>query len=890
MIQLPDWLKDYQKDTLCIIGDFFEKAQSMSATDAYMKATDSEGVRMRLGKLRKYVEVGGAVKVPTVTVKVPTGGGKTIIAVEAIRVIGEAYGLSYPFVLWFTPSDTICRQTVEALKKATHPYRKALDSVFGGRVKVFGIDEKFTITPSDINGNVCIIVTTAQAFVHQEHEKYNVYRNNEHLQECLDGCALEDGMEPLDNDPTKPKFSFANLIIRQHPLMIVDEVHKFMAKLSKKTLEGLRPRGVLELTATPTINNNLLYNVRASELYDEEMVKLPIDLVPFANDWSQCVLAALEKRDALEAVANKAVADGDGKYLRPILLFQASKVDGDVPVEALKKFLIEQANRPANQIAVVTGEQKELDGVDVNDPGCEIRYVITVQALKEGWDCPSAYVLCSVANVHSNTDTVQLLGRVMRQPQAKRRKASELNRAYAYVMSPSFNAAADDLVAGLRERGFDSDEAIAAILLKAQVDEDLPLFQNVDKVVLTADEAKTVVDVLPKGVDVVPLPDGGVEISVPDNSPASVQAAAITALANAGLNEKAQEFAVKVQKKKKAQDEAAPCKQEGFKLPRLGAEVQGELVFDADEAYGALNVDIATFLPATLSTNDFSIGDGTAQGIEIMLNGDKVEFKLSENPAQMYLSGFSGVMLEANVVNALDAITLTPYLKQTAKRHWITGIVHDLVAVRGYATDCVYCCRYHLKRVLQDKIYAAYLAAKKQAYQSVFDFGQSTVPLKLEFDEPFAFNDKLYEYDMPFMSFYGGGNYRFVKHFLGPNRIPAFDGKGPNGEGEEYECARAIDQSTKVKTWLRNADRRTGSFRLPLAEHWFYPDFVGVLNDGRLFVVEYKGADRKSNADTIEKDAIGRLWASKSEKCLYKTVYKDDAGKDVVAQLDELFA
>ncbi len=889
MIQLPDWLKDYQKNTLNIINDFFEKAQSMSATDAYMKVTENEEVKERLGKLRKYVEVGGAVKVPTIAVKVPTGGGKTIIAVEAIRVIGEAYGISYPFVLWFTPSDTICRQTVEALKKTTHPYRKALDSVFGGRVKVFGIDEKFTITQPDIDGNVCIVVTTAQAFVHQAHEKYNVYRNNEHLRDnCMEGCALEDGMEPQDDDPTKPKFSFANLIIKQHPLMIVDEAHKFMAKLSKETLEGLRPRAVLELTATPTINNNLLYNVRASELYDEEMVKLPIDLVPFTNDWSQCVLAAIEKRDALEAVAKKAVANGDGKYLRPILLFQASKVDGEVPIETLKKFLIEQANCPANQIAVVTGEQKELDGVDVNDPNCEIRYVITVQALKEGWDCPSAYVLCSVANVHSNTDTVQLLGRVMRQPQAKRRKAVELNRAYAFVMSPTFNAAADDLVSGLRERGFDSDEAIAAILLKASINEDLPLFQDIDKVKLTAEEAKSVVDALPRSVEIVSLPDGGAEISVPDNSPSSVQMATITALSNAGLSEKAQEFAVKVQKKKKTQDDVAPCKQGGFILPSICAEVQGELVFDADDAYGALNIDITEFLPATLTDTEFSVGDSTTQGLQLTLNGDKIVFKPSEDPAQMYMSGFSGVLQEANVVNALDVITVTPYLKQETKRHWITGIVHDLVSARGCATDRIYGCRYYLKRVLQDKIELAYQSAKKKAYQSIFDFKQNAMPLKLEFEKPFEFNDKLYEYNLSFMRFYGGGNYQFIKHFLGPNRIPAFDGKD---DGEEYKCAVAIDQSPKVKTWLRNADRVEGSFRLPLAEHWFYPDFVGVLNDGRMFVVEYKGADRKSNADTIEKDAIGRLWASKSDgRCLYRTVYEKDAGKDVSRQLNELFA
>lgn len=121
----------------------------------------------------------------------------------------------------------------------------------------------------------------------------------------------------------------------------------------------------------------------------------------------------------------------------------------------------------------------------------------------------------------------------------------------------------------MRERGFDSDEAIAAILLKASATDDLPLFQDLNKVKLTADEAKSVVDALPRCVEVVTLPDGGAEIAVPDNSPLSVQAATVTALSNAGLDEKARELAVKIREKRRAQDDAAPCKQGGFRLPRL---------------------------------------------------------------------------------------------------------------------------------------------------------------------------------------------------------------------------------------------------------------------------------------------------------------------------------
>jgi type III restriction enzyme len=35
------------------------------------------------------------------------------------------------------------------------------------------------------------------------------------------------------------------------------------------------------------------------------------------------------------------------------------------------------------------------------DPLVPIRYVITVEALKEGWDCPFAYVLCSLQDMKS---------------------------------------------------------------------------------------------------------------------------------------------------------------------------------------------------------------------------------------------------------------------------------------------------------------------------------------------------------------------------------------------------------------------------------------------------------------------------------------------------------
>lgn len=880
-------LKNYQKNTLEAVKDFFEKVQGMDVSSAFAAVVSSGDRPDRLKGVRAYQPNPDSPGVPQVTVKVPTGGGKTIIAAHGIKIIAEAQGVQYPFVLWFTPSETIRRQTAEALKNPTHPYRRELDAAFGGNVKVFDIDEKFMIRPGDIADHVCIVVTTAQAFRHKDHDKYKVYKSHEDLEDHFADLPLMDGMEAMDDDPKKPKTSFANLVIKHAPVMIVDEAHKMMSDLSKETVAGLKPSAILELTATPVKDCNVLYSVRASELYDEEMIKLPVELTEYTADWRNCMLEALRKRDELQTVADAETASDPAKYLRPIVLFQASSKAGETPIAEVKKFLIETAHKDEREIAVVTGEQKELDGIDVTSPDCPIKYVITVEALKEGWDCPSAYVLCSVANVHSNTDTVQLLGRVMRQPQAKRRTSPALNRSYAYVLSSSFNSAAQDLVDGLKGKGFDDDEALAAIMNVPRLPANLPQFDDPAAVKLPAGAAgDAVVALLPRSVEVRDHDDGTKTLEVPANIAPAVQKSVVQTLVDAGMNDAAVEFVAKANNLKTAADASAPAKTESLVLPKLVATVQGELVFDVDGAYDATGVDIEGFLPSTLSDDDFRLSEEGGKTTELFLNNGKIAYRASAQAHQMFLAGFSGTLDEADAVNALDAIVLCPYIRPEKKRGWIAGVVNHLVNVKRYSADKLYCYRFQLKRCLAQKLDMAYKAARKNAYQQVFSLDDGHAP-SLEFANGFKFDDGLYKNSV--LRFYPGGDYVFTKHFLGPNRIPAFDGKKVNGEGEEYECAKALDQNVKVKFWLRNADSNSESFRLPVSGGWFYPDFIGLLNDGRMFVVEYKGKQLLTNADTAEKTAVGALWASLDANCLYATVSDGKDGKTTSQQIDALF-
>jgi type III restriction enzyme len=197
---------------------------------------------------------------------------------------------------------------------------------------------------------------------------------------------------------------------------VVDEAHNNRTEQAFRTLRELHPACVIELTATPMPDSNVIFHVGAQALANEEMIKLPIVLMEHKTGWKDAVRDAILTRDRLEGLAAK-----EADYIRPVLLFQAEDVNGEANVDALLAHLTSADGEKIErkQIAVATGEQKELDGIVLAEPTCPIRYVITVKALKEGWDCPFAYVLCSLQDMKSGKDVEQLLGRVLRMPYAR---------------------------------------------------------------------------------------------------------------------------------------------------------------------------------------------------------------------------------------------------------------------------------------------------------------------------------------------------------------------------------------------------------------------------------------------------------------------------------------
>lgn len=870
-------LKQYQTDTLSVLRRFFEEARVAGPKVAYEALTKDPEQAKRLGRYGgNYTPLAELPNVPYVCLRLPTGGGKTILGAYAVGIARDAWvEKDYPMVLWLVPSNTIRLQTAEALKNARHPYRQVLDEAFDGRVRVFDIADFSQIRPHEIRDHCCIVVGTIQTLRVLNTEGRKVYAHNENMEPHFTALPKTlPGLETLEGGGVK--FSFANLMHVHRPLMIVDEAHNAVTGLTREMQARVNPSAIIEFTATPRLNSNILHSVTAQELKLEEMIKLPIMLSEH-DTWQNAVNGAIAARASLAEAA-----EDDPDYIRPIVLFQAQPKNQEVTVEALKTHLMEVEQISEEKIAVVTGDQRELDGINLFDPKCPIEYVITIEALKEGWDCSFAYAFCSVSRIQSAVDVEQLLGRVLRMPYAKRRKADALNRAYAFLSEPSFGEAARALADKLVAMGFEEDEAVDNIQrAQAPLDVDTGLFGPRDrpkpifKHIVTA--APEVISELKKreGVIVREMEGGKVEIAVNGRVDGGLEKVIADTLPAA----ERKEFAEAVAKYRvEVKDQLSPAEQGAtFAVPRLMSEIQGELAFADTDVFMEFHDWSLLSHTSKMAEGEFAVRE-TARSFEINLDGNHITYQFSNEEEQLALNvDVEGWTPEALVL-WLDRQVRQSDIHQSQLLRWLRDLVAHLITTRGIHIASLMRCKFILARKVREKLGAIRQQERDGIYQRYLFAPEAKVDVS--FDEAFAFRDGMYWDQRRYR-----GRWKPRKHFLGHDQVPAFDGAE---DGEEFQCAQAIDSLPGLKFWIRNVSRHPSSFWLPTATDKFYPDFVALMDDGRFLVVEYKGAHIADGLDTAEKRTIGELWERKSgNKGLFVIIEKTVEGRDMRAQMIE---
>ena len=457
-------LKSYQKKVIADLTRYLDLLNETKSDAAAFRLFWQEKSAPALGLYQNVIP-----GVPNLCFKVPTGGGKTFIACNAVRPIFDALpATKTKAVVWLVPSDAILTQTAKALKDTSHPYRQKIDVDFGGRVEVYTKQELLNgqnFNPTAVTEQLSVMVLSYDSFRGRGKEVLKAYQENSNLAEFAKVLGKPDS--PIEKADETALFQIINQL---NPLVIVDESHHARSELSLEMLENFNPCFVLDLTATPKKESNIISYVDAVQLKNEHMVKLPV-IVYNRDSQSEVLIDAIDLRNKLEEIAGAEYAK-TGKYIRPIALFQAQpkgKEDATT-FEKLRDKLVD-AGIPAEQIAIRTADVNELKNTDLMSPSCPIRYIITVNALKEGWDCPFAYILASLANKTSQVDVEQILGRILRLPHTSQHTQSALNMSYVLTSSNDFNNTVAHIVKGLNSAGFSDKDYRIGESAKPQVPE-----------------------------------------------------------------------------------------------------------------------------------------------------------------------------------------------------------------------------------------------------------------------------------------------------------------------------------------------------------------------------------------------------------------------------------
>lgn len=873
--------KDYQQRVLESVEKYFTLChQAGDADTAFYQAT-----KALWGRGQTYNPLPGfASEMPYFCLRVPTGGGKTYLAARSVALVNtHLLHTGHSVILWLVPSDAIREQTLKALREREHPYHLALREA--GPVTVMGLEEARSITRATMDTSTVVIVSTVQAFSRENMQGLKVYESSGALMQHFDQLAPEQRASLLKDDGGRAPFSFANVLRLRRPFLVVDEAHNARTAIRFATFERFNPSGIMELTATPDLEDvpsNVLHSVGAMELKLEDMIKLPV-MLQAEPDWQVCLGDAIARREALEQLADGEHRAG-APYLRPLVLVQAEPRRQDVDtldVHRVRDELIGNHRIPPEQIIVATGEERGLESIEreyplgISDPGCPVRFVLTQKALAEGWDCPFAYVLVGLASQHSGTAVEQLLGRVLRQPGAAARASTPLNRSYAFVRSADFARVANALRDGLVEgAGFDRKD-VSQFVAAQKPEQDALDFGRRERLVFTPVAAtlarKPRLAALSnevKGKVEWNSADRTLTITSPltESEAEEVQQTVADEASRAVLAEAARASRTTAIDHFRTPAESG----ERLRVPQLAIRQQGELQLFDDPEVLDYPWELSGYAAAPTQSDISALGAASriAEGGTLDVDGEG-QVKVSFLPGLQRDLGLSYTPEhwdETRLAAWLCRNLPEPSVTHASKRAFVAAWLRALLEHEGFDLARANQLKFTLRTLLQEAIRRLRKQAVSAAYQQAL-FGEGRADRVATSNEfAFEFHPQAYapSRDYDGRSF---GSWDFRKHFYG--RIGDFD------SGEEFECAVQLDrlaQQGRILHWVRNLMNKPGcGFFLQKATGRFWPDFVCELPDGRILVVEYKGA--QGWTDAADDRQIGALWAELSGgSCLFVMV------------------
>lgn len=840
-------LKNYQSELLDSYSEYLSLTREVGPDRAFREIT-----RRTFGYELPYSPLPGAAEVPYVCLRVPTGGGKTLIGGHGIQRVNESFlATNHSLVLWLVPSEAIRDQTLYVLKTPGEILHDQMRELFGV-VNVLDIGDALYVQPSTLNTANTIIVSTMQSFKRDDPVGLRVYRQNGGLMAHFGGKTAD----------AKGECSLLDVIRLHRPFVIVDEAHNQGTSLAIDTLVRFNPSCVLEMTATPdrAVNpSNVLRSISAATLQAEDMLKLPLELA-ISPEWHRALTEAISRvRELEKAVDTENKLTGE-KIAPVVMLIQGESAqaghDRFTPPR-IKEILINDFQIPESSIAIEYRDQKELEGKRLDDADFP-QFVITVDKLREGWDCPFAYVLFSFRSTTSPTAVEQVLGRILRMPHVIRKQTEALNRSYAYVVSDQLAETVGGLRDGLVQSGFERLDTKSLISIP---DSDLTLFPGREDISVSLPVINDEL-ILPDTSELEALPNAlkaKVEISPESGTLTIKDGATPQQIELIAATFKSREVSRKVRESldtasaATATPEKTPAERgEKGRVPRLMYR-QGRLFGEFDET---------PLLDADWEINEFDEKVTAAdfpQDVEAMRRASLSISQLETVVVDPYerldgrlaLFELESGWTDTDLVYWLDRDIPFVYADRGQKVAWLNAAVNFLIDERKFSIDELAYRKFRLRGALQRKLTSGLVLAKQRTFDSLL---KDETRFEVRDEHSFVLEQGRYAYDTPYT-----GIFRLHKHFF-----PVIGNL--KSQGEEFDCAQEIaNHLANVEWWVRNVERKPGSFWLQTASDRFYPDFIIRLYGGVIIAAEYKGAHIAESRDSREKKQIGELWAKRSD-------------------------
>lgn len=849
-------LKNYQQEVLSDLSTFIDIVKEKNnLASAFRVFWERKGVSIdNTGEGYLHPYDNSVQGVPKVTIKVPTAGGKTYIACNALKRIFDGLPSGNPQVVaWFVPSDTILKQTYEKLSNPNHPYRQRIDSLFNGNVRVVDKESALFgtgISPTEVQEQLTIFILSVQSFATKTKDGRRVYRENENLTEYT--TQYNSTTKKVDGaDDT----AFIQVLSYLNPVVIIDESHNFEAPLRVEVQNAINPRFILELTATPRHKSNIISFVDAVKLKEANMVKLPV-IVYNHRAKNDVLISAINLQRSLEQKAIEQEQKG-GMYIRPIVLFQAQpKTDSDSETfDKIKEKLI-QIGIPEEQIRIKTAQKDEIKRTDLMERDCPVRYIITINALKEGWDCPFAYILASLANKSSRVDVEQILGRVLRLPYTTKHKDNMLNLSYVFTSSDNFNETIQVIIKGLNKAGYSKrDFKVSDPVMAEEPKRDTnytDLFGNFD----------------PK--EDHRLQDAPLDLEVA-NDEADFDVSTVRqgiSVSNYTDAEKIETFATEVSRQYDTEMEQA--KKDNDNIPNDLKDMQQYYPIKADFREWAEKIQIPIFVKKIATSNVFDNDSEDSVPVPVTKKMLAEGFDLSKADRNIT---FTRITAQAQMIDLSKGDEYTPKafnLKENELREFRKHF-HSLPTEGRRRTLAA-----NLARALKyDEIGETYIRAFIRDVIKDFDNEQLGALFDNELNTQEIFKQHIdtllvewqesrFKHLLDISTFTCKPTYTFPKRMTyKKTAIGLRKGLYSEEDGDinnfEYDVIKEVSNLDNVLFWHRNPDRKNGFGINGFINH--YPDFIVGLKSGRIIMLETKGGDR-DNSDSKRKLELGKLWAN----------------------------